>query len=254
MVGDQRGGSACSPPGTFAPTARDGGGRRWARRLRKGNEVMTPGRVIALVVGCLLLVPGLGLLLGGGALGAAYAFGRDDDGYFEADLGPPRHADRRHHRGGPDPRRRPGIARPGHRRPRPRRPPPGDQRRRRARPSSSASPPSGRSTPTSRASPTTRCDTSTATVRHLPRSGPVADEVAPPTEQSFWVASATGTGTQRADVGGDRRPLGGGGHERRRVPRRGRRRRRRGSRPDSSSRSPCCSSAAAWCSPSVPPR
>ena len=29
--------------------------------------MMTPGRVIALVAGCLLLVPGVGLLVGGGS-------------------------------------------------------------------------------------------------------------------------------------------------------------------------------------------
>jgi len=34
---------------------------------------MKPSRVVALVVGCLLLLPGLGLLFGGGGLGLAYA-------------------------------------------------------------------------------------------------------------------------------------------------------------------------------------
>ena len=47
---------------------------------------MKPGRVVALVVGCLLLLPGIGMLLGGGALGLAYAFGRDDAGYFDVTL------------------------------------------------------------------------------------------------------------------------------------------------------------------------
>ena len=47
---------------------------------------MKPGRVVALVAGCLLLLPGIGLLLGGGALAAAYAFGRDDAGYINAPL------------------------------------------------------------------------------------------------------------------------------------------------------------------------
>ncbi len=45
---------------------------------------MKPGRVIAMVVGCLLLLPGIGLLAGGVGLGAAYAFDRDDGGYFSA--------------------------------------------------------------------------------------------------------------------------------------------------------------------------
>ncbi len=44
---------------------------------------MKHNRVPALVVGCLLLLPGLGLLAGGGLLATAYAFDRDD-GYFSA--------------------------------------------------------------------------------------------------------------------------------------------------------------------------
>lgn len=44
------------------------------------------GRVIALVIGCLLLLPALAALLGGSALALAYAFGRDDAGYFETSL------------------------------------------------------------------------------------------------------------------------------------------------------------------------
>lgn len=43
---------------------------------------MRPGRIVSLVIGCLLLVPALGLLLGGVVVGAGYAFGRDSDGYF----------------------------------------------------------------------------------------------------------------------------------------------------------------------------
>jgi hypothetical protein len=43
---------------------------------------MRPGRIVALVFGCLLLLPALGLLVGGVVIGAGYAFGRDDDGYF----------------------------------------------------------------------------------------------------------------------------------------------------------------------------
>ncbi len=43
---------------------------------------MKPSRLIALIVGCLLLLPGLALLLGGGSLGAAYVFERDRAGFF----------------------------------------------------------------------------------------------------------------------------------------------------------------------------
>ncbi|MEL7207648.1 MAG: DUF4389 domain-containing protein, partial [Actinomycetota bacterium] len=44
---------------------------------------MRPLRIASLVLGTLLAVPAIGLLLGGGSLALAYAFGRDDDGYFE---------------------------------------------------------------------------------------------------------------------------------------------------------------------------
>lgn len=46
------------------------------------------GSVLALVLvlGCLLAVPALGALVVGAGLGLAYAFGRDDAGYFEASL------------------------------------------------------------------------------------------------------------------------------------------------------------------------
>jgi hypothetical protein len=47
---------------------------------------MRPGRIVALVVGIMLIVPGLGMLFGGGALGLGYAVGRDGDGYFESTL------------------------------------------------------------------------------------------------------------------------------------------------------------------------
>lgn len=45
---------------------------------------MRPGRIVSLVIGCLLVLPALGLLLGGVVVGTGYAFGRDDDGYFSA--------------------------------------------------------------------------------------------------------------------------------------------------------------------------
>ncbi len=47
---------------------------------------MRTGRIVALVFGCLLVLPSLAMLLGGGALAAAYAFGRDDDGFFTAEI------------------------------------------------------------------------------------------------------------------------------------------------------------------------
>jgi hypothetical protein len=46
---------------------------------------MKLGRVLALVVGCLLVLPGIGMLAGGVGLGAAYVFDRDD-GYFSASV------------------------------------------------------------------------------------------------------------------------------------------------------------------------
>ncbi|MCY7344396.1 MAG: hypothetical protein LH603_21810 [Pseudonocardia sp.] len=47
---------------------------------------MTNARVTALIVGALLMLPGVGLLFGGGLLGAGYAFGRDEDGYVTTTL------------------------------------------------------------------------------------------------------------------------------------------------------------------------
>ena len=44
---------------------------------------MKTRRIVALVIGCLLLLPGIALLFSGGGLGLGYAFGRDDVGYFE---------------------------------------------------------------------------------------------------------------------------------------------------------------------------
>ncbi|MGI8418166.1 MAG: DUF4389 domain-containing protein [Nakamurella sp.] len=50
------------------------------------TAVIRPARIISLVVGCVMLLPGVGLLVGGGALGVAYASGRNDSGYFQAAL------------------------------------------------------------------------------------------------------------------------------------------------------------------------
>lgn len=47
---------------------------------------MKSGRIAAIVVGVLLGLPALGLLVGGAALTVGYATQRDDDGYFDATL------------------------------------------------------------------------------------------------------------------------------------------------------------------------
>ncbi|MGS0688061.1 hypothetical protein ACVBEQ_23375 [Nakamurella sp. GG22] len=47
---------------------------------------MKTSRIVALVIGCLLLVPGLGMLFGGGLLGLAYTTGRNDAGYFSSSV------------------------------------------------------------------------------------------------------------------------------------------------------------------------
>ncbi|WP_206425958.1 DUF4389 domain-containing protein [Nakamurella antarctica] len=47
---------------------------------------MKPGRVVALVIGCLMLLPGLGLLLGGAGIAIAYGVARDDAGYLHSPL------------------------------------------------------------------------------------------------------------------------------------------------------------------------
>lgn len=47
---------------------------------------MRPARVISLIVGCLLLLPGIGMVAGGGAMTIGYAVARNDDGYFEIGL------------------------------------------------------------------------------------------------------------------------------------------------------------------------
>ena len=44
---------------------------------------MSTKRIVSLVVGCVLIIPALGMLVGGGALAIAYATQRDDGGYFD---------------------------------------------------------------------------------------------------------------------------------------------------------------------------
>ena len=47
---------------------------------------MRTGRLVALVVGCLLLLPGLAMAVGGAALAGGYAAARDDRGYVNTSL------------------------------------------------------------------------------------------------------------------------------------------------------------------------
>ena len=54
--------------------------------IPEGMPKMKPTRVVAVVVGCLLLLPGLALLFGGGGLGLTYAFGRDRTGYVQEQI------------------------------------------------------------------------------------------------------------------------------------------------------------------------
>ena len=58
---------------------------------------MRASRVVALVFGCLLLIPAIAVLVTGGAIAVGYAAGRDDDGYLNVTLDrletkQPRHA------------------------------------------------------------------------------------------------------------------------------------------------------------------
>ena len=51
-------------------------------RASAGSDSTGSRHVVALVLGCLLLVSGISLLLGGGGLALEHAFGRDAAGYF----------------------------------------------------------------------------------------------------------------------------------------------------------------------------
>jgi hypothetical protein len=48
--------------------------------------MVRPRRIVAIVIGSLLLLPSLAMLVGGLVLGAAYAFARDTDGYFDGSV------------------------------------------------------------------------------------------------------------------------------------------------------------------------
>ncbi len=47
---------------------------------------MRPGRIVALIAGCLLVLPAVAILVGGVLLGLGYVAERDDDGYFDVSL------------------------------------------------------------------------------------------------------------------------------------------------------------------------
>lgn len=49
---------------------------------------MSTKRVIALVIGVVMILPALGMLLGGGALALAHTTQRDDDGFFDVTIDP----------------------------------------------------------------------------------------------------------------------------------------------------------------------
>ena len=47
---------------------------------------MSTKRIVALVIGCVLVLPALGMLFGGGALAIGYATQRNDDGYLDVTI------------------------------------------------------------------------------------------------------------------------------------------------------------------------
>lgn len=64
------------PPPRFTPPP----ARQISRRER------TPGHIIAIILGCLLLLPGVGLLAGGTTVAVGQAVATDSDGYFRFTL------------------------------------------------------------------------------------------------------------------------------------------------------------------------
>lgn len=54
----------------------------------KPPRTRSAAQIVAIVIGCLMLLPGLGILTGGGALAIAQAVATDDDGYFNFTLDP----------------------------------------------------------------------------------------------------------------------------------------------------------------------
>ncbi|MFW2382429.1 MAG: DUF4389 domain-containing protein [Acidimicrobiales bacterium] len=47
---------------------------------------MRPLRIVAIIAGCVLVLPAIVMILGGAALGLGHAFGRDADGFFETTI------------------------------------------------------------------------------------------------------------------------------------------------------------------------
>ena len=71
--------TAPSPGSSFPPPPRpDAAVETGSQPKRKRSA----GHIIAIVVGCFLLLPGFGLVLGGGGLAIGQAVATDDDGYF----------------------------------------------------------------------------------------------------------------------------------------------------------------------------
>lgn len=47
---------------------------------------MRPVRIVSALIGILLILPAIAMMLGGGAIGLGYSFGRDDDGYVDSTI------------------------------------------------------------------------------------------------------------------------------------------------------------------------
>ena len=73
-------------PGPKVPRDPATDGWRTPVRARRTLWFVKPGKVVALIVGILLVLPGIAMLLGGAGLTIAYGVARDDDGYFDFDL------------------------------------------------------------------------------------------------------------------------------------------------------------------------
>lgn len=205
--------------------------------------------IAALVIGCLLLLPGLGLLLGGAGLGITYAVGRDDAGYLSLTLPalssptPAITAEDVVVETGPDVpswvldrldldlrlTARPLASGP-------------DVFLGVAPASSLTAYLEGVSHDQVVGITSARDGTLRAAVL---RSTPGAATVAAPTAQTFWTTSATGAGQQEPGLARDRRAVGRRHHERRRQ-----RRRRREPRRSASGRASSCPSPSS-CSASV---
>ncbi|MEO7587990.1 MAG: DUF4389 domain-containing protein [Arachnia sp.] len=74
-------------PHTFPPTGSPPRGPTPGGSAPPPTRTMLPGHVIALVLGCLMLIPGLGLLVGGGSLAIAYGMGTGGGYIQESPIG-----------------------------------------------------------------------------------------------------------------------------------------------------------------------